>query len=120
MAIAERSLDIPNAGKCRWLMVILGLEPGEMELALDVDRSTLRRWLDDPRGRAASRDVKFDRLLRLTQAARGSIRPERLGDWMRRPNPRMGGLTPARVLGDDAGFAMVEQALLEARSGSPL
>ncbi len=117
---AAPSLEIPERGKSRWLMDILGLALAEMELALDIDRSTLRRWLDDESDKAALRDARFRRLLNLTQLAMGSIRPQKLREWMRRPNPRLSGLTPARILGDDAGLGKVEQALHDSRYGNPL
>lgn len=121
MAVAIlSSLEIPERGKCRWLMDVLGLGTAEIELALDIDRSTLRRWLEDESDKSAWRDARFRRLLHLTQLAKGSIRPQRLREWMRRPNPRLGGLTPARILGDEVGLGKVEQALHDSRYGNPL
>lgn len=123
MALAPQrksTLEIPERGRCRWLMGILGLEKAEMELALEIDRSTLLRWLADAEDRAALREVRFHRLLDLTRLARGAIRPENLQVWMRRPNPRLGGLTPARLVGDEKGLELISQALHAARYGNPL
>jgi uncharacterized protein (DUF2384 family) len=114
------TLEIPEREKLRWVMEALGLDLPEVEMALDVDRSTLRRWLADETDKAALRDARFRRLLGLTQLAKGSIRPQKLREWMRRPNPRLGGLTPARIIGDEVGLGKVEQALRDSHYGNPL
>ncbi len=121
MAVKERpTLEIPDKEKCRWLMETLGLEDSEMEQALDIDYSTLRRWRADETDRLALREVRFDRLLQLTRVAKGHIRPDKLAPWMRSPHPRLGGLTPAKILGDPRGLEMVRQALHDDCQGNPL
>lgn len=121
MAVKDRpTLEIPAKEKCRWLMEVLGLEDAELEQALDVDYSTLRRWLADPTDRLALREARFERLLQLTQVAKGRIRPDKMTSWMRSPHPRLGGLTPAKILGDPRGLELVRQALHDDCHGNPL
>lgn len=121
MTVKEHpTLEIPAQEKCRWLIDILGLKDSEMEQALDIDYSTLRRWLGDETDRLALREARFDRLLQLTQIAKGHIRPDKMATWIRSPHPRLSGLTPAKILGDPRGLEMVRQALHDDCQGNPL
>lgn len=121
MGVKDRpALVIPDKGKFEWLMDILGLDESEMAQALDIDYSTLRRWIADETDRLALREIRFDRLLQLTQIAKGHIRPDKMGIWMRSPNPRLNGLTPAKILGDPKGMELVRQALNDDCQGNPL
>lgn len=121
MAVKDRpTLDAPAVGKCAWLMEALGLDDAEMEAALDIDHSTLRRWLLDAQDRLALRELRFDRLLELARLAKGRIRAEKLAQWMRSPNPRLAGMTPAKILGDPRALELVRQALHDDCHGNPL
>lgn len=121
MAVRDRpTLNIPATGKCAWLMEVLGLDDAEMEAALDVDHSTLRRWLQDNQDRLALRELRFDRLLELVRLAKGHIRAEKLAQWMRSPNSRLAGMTPAKILGDPRAIELVRQALHDDCQGNPL
>ena len=96
---AEIKLQIPPRSKCRWMKAVLGLQEWEMMGALGgISSKTLANWLADHDDKAALKSVEFQRLLEITQLARGVIRPAHLPDWMHEPSEEFGGLAPIDML----------------------
>jgi hypothetical protein len=105
------SLEIPQKEKSRWLKSVLELSDTEMTLTLDVSPKTLANWLKDSNDTAALESVRFDRLLKLVEQAKGVIRADELGHWMHTPNKALGGLIPAKHLGDEAGYSLMRHVM---------
>lgn len=116
----ELTLDIPEQGKCRWVQNVLGLSDPEMELALNITSyTTLRRWKADETDRDAMELKRFDKLLELTQLARGIMTVKDLQEWMDSPNEALGGTVPAKVVGDLKSLEMILGVLRDAKQGNP-
>lgn len=114
------SLEKPLTRRLEWLQGVLGLSDPEMETALDINSTTtLSRWKRDPDDREARELKRFDRLLALTQAASRVMEPRDLSKWLREPNDSMGGITPAKVLGDPRSLDLVIATLEAATFGLP-
>ncbi len=113
MKAAELKLEMTPAQAVERLEGDLGLSRGELAAALDATSRTLERWRAgtthpqrDSRRRLAAL-LNLDEHLRDTFTDREAAR-----EWLRAPNPYLGGLTPADAL--RAGRADRVEAALEA------
>lgn len=114
------TLDIPKEGKCRWLQAVLGLSDPEMQLALNINSyTTLRGWKADDDDKNVSELKRFDRLLEITQLAKGWMSVKDLQEWMDAANSALGGTVPSKVLGDLKSLELVIDVLRGAKQGSP-
>jgi len=111
------SFEIPETHKARWLKEIFDLTDTEMAHVLGISVETLRKWLKDEIDRHATESACFQRLLNLTQLARGVIRPDRLGRWVHRENRALGRIVPLNLPADGAGYEMVAAVVDDVRAG---
>jgi hypothetical protein len=111
------TLEIPEKYKGRWLKEIFDFTDTEMAHVLGVSVETLRKWLKDEADLHAVESARFQRLLELTQLAKGVIRPGRLGHWVHQENRALGKLVPLNLLADRAGYELVAAVVEDVRTG---
>jgi hypothetical protein len=111
------TLEIPEKYKGRWLKDVFEFTDTEMAHVLGISVETLRKWLKDETDKRAAESARFQRLLNLTQLAKGVIRPGRLGHWVHHENRALGRLVPLNLLADPAGYEMVAAVVEDVRAG---
>ncbi len=113
MEAAQLKLEITPAQAVERLEGDLGLTKGELAAALDATSRTLERWRAGTTHPQRDARRRLAALLNLDEHLRDTFTDwEAARQWLRAPNPYLGGLTPADAL--RAGRADRVEAALEA------